>query len=154
MRLRLGLRPIILAHDLVIELLRCPIVVLEFLTRSQVFHRRTRINLNMERHDVSDSDFVPGGVLDNDVQVVPNVHDLSDHGGREGLHYGPQVFRDLAQVALAEEFGRVSRLDVVGLGDGQPQLYLFCGMRFAFFGNFDLSNILFMLCNLAIVSES
>ena len=79
MCLCLGLRPIILAHDLVVELLWRPIVVLESLTRSQVLHRRTRIDLNVERHDVSDSDFVPGVVLDDNVQVVPDVHDLSDH---------------------------------------------------------------------------
>ena len=88
MSLYLGLRPIIAVHNLAIELLWRPIVVPELLTRSLDFHRRARIDLYVERHDVSDADFVPGVVLDNDVQVVPDVDDLSDHGRREGFHDG------------------------------------------------------------------
>ena len=115
----LGLRSIVLAHHLIVELFRSPVFVLELFARVKVFHWRPRIDLNMEWHDVTDSNLVPSIVLHDNVQVVPNVHDLPNHGWCEIFHDRPQVLSDLAEVALPEKQRCMLCFDIVKLWNRQ-----------------------------------
>ena len=60
--------------------------MLKLLTRHQVLHRWPRYNGDVEGRYMADTDLVPGIMLDDDVQVVPNMYDLPDHGRSKRLH--------------------------------------------------------------------
>ena len=85
----------------------------------------------MEGRYFAHSNRVPSIVLDDDVQVVPYVHDLPDHGWCKRLHDRLQVGRNLPQIRVSKGWRRLLSLDIVELRDLQSNLNFFLGVCLA-----------------------
>lgn len=109
----------------------------------------------MEGRYFAHSNGVPSIVLDDDVQVVPYVHDLPDHGWCESLHDRFQVGRNLPQIRLSKGRRRLLSLDIVELRDLQSNLNFLLGVCLAnIIRDLDLLDVLLILRNFPIVAES
>ena len=85
----------------------------------------------MEGRYFAHSNRVPSIVLDDDVQVVPYVHDLPNHGWCKRLHNRLQVSRNLPQIRVSKGCRCLLSLDIVELRDLEPNLNFLLGVCFA-----------------------
>ena len=85
----------------------------------------------MEGRYFAHSNCVPSIVLDDDVQVVPYVHDLPDHGWCKRLHDRLQVGRNLPQIRVSKGCRRLLCLNIVEFWDLESNLNFLLGVCLA-----------------------
>ena len=109
----------------------------------------------MEGRYFACSDRVPSTMLDDDVQVVPNVHDLPDHGWSKCLHNRLQVGCNLPYIGISQVLRRLFSLNIVEFRDLKSNLlFLLFLWSATIIRDLDLLDVLFTLCNFSIVTKS